>query len=838
MNGLAKLTQNAKKAVKNSYNAAKRNNKNILELPYLLAGLLETEDGIASRVLKATGFNTLVEEKILTYSAGDAEETDGRYSAYIKVADDYRKALENAFSLAKSQYHVYVGTEHLLLGILKQKKHPFVSELSKAGLTYEYTEKYIASYANYPPGLLSKLPAQEDKGNSILPMLGRDLTELARKGEVDAILGREKEIDRLIHVLERRSKNNPILIGEAGVGKTAIVEGLAQRIVKGEVPEDMQGAQVWAIDTARLMASTEMRGDLEAKVMAFIEEVGSKKNVIIFIDEVHSIVGSTPGNDIANILKPFLSRSAFRCIGATTLAEYQKFFEPDAALTRRFQPIYVEEVSEDVALTILKNLKIELERYHKVKISDDAIAVTVKLSNRYITDRYLPDKAIDVLDEAAAKMKLERQDVTEDMKAANSELVLLEKEKEGYINENEFDKALEVRRKEKGLRAFLDDAFQSLKRSRTSTKYIVTEDIVRDVIAEWTGIPVATLTVADKSSLKDIDKELKKEIIGQDNAVDKVSHAIKSARLGIRNENKPMASFIFLGPTGVGKTELAKQVAKYLFGDTRPLIHVDMSEYMESHSVSKFIGSPPGYIGFQEGGQLTEKVRRRPYSVILFDEIEKAHIDVLNILLQVLEEGHLTDSKGRKVNFRNTIIILTSNIGAEKIKADKVLGFNLAGGQNVSLPMVNKDAYGDSYENMRSIIMQELKAYLTPEFMNRLDDIVIFRGLSKEDIEVIAGKLLGELQERLKQNKITLTIEKGVAAYIAEKGYDKEYGARPIRRAIEEYLEFPLSDMVLSKESKKAVYKIKAFIEGEGLEKHINVSFVPARIPVSIKKSD
>ena len=803
MNGLSKLSNNAKKVLKFSYNEVKKSNYSTLKLEHLLYALLIVDEGIASRVLKATGFDTLIEEKLAEFEFEEIEFEQP--SSVINISDEFRKALENAYNIARNQYHVYVGTEHLLLGILKQKKYPLVSELAKAGLTYDYTEKYISSYANYPVGLLSKVPVQEEKSNSILPMLGRNLTEMVKSNEIDIILGREKEIDRIVHILERRSKNNPILIGEAGVGKTAIVEGLAQRIVKGEVPEDLKNAQVWAIDTSRLMASTEMRGDLEAKVMALIEEVSGKNNIILFIDEIHGIIGNGNGNDIGGILKPYLTRGVLKCIGATTLAEYQKFFEPDAALTRRFQSILVDEITEGSAIEILKNLKTELERYHKIKISDDAVVGAVKLSSRYITERYLPDKAIDVLDEAAAKLKLERQDTTPEMKSVSSEIALLQKEKEGFVEDSNYDKALQIRRKENELRGFLDSAFQTLKRTRTSTRYVVNEDAIRSVIARWTGIPVQTLNVNEKSSLKLIDKNIKKEIIGQDDAVSRVTHAIKSARLGIRNVNRPLASFLFLGPTGVGKTELAKQIALQLFGDSKALVQVDMSEYMESHTVSKFIGSPPGYIGFQEGGQLTEKIRRRPYSVILFDEIEKAHPDVLNILLQVLEEGHLTDAKGRVVNFKNTIVVLTSNIGASKIKDDKVLGFNIP-----SMTGENQKNFDSAYDKMRDIVLEEMKLYLTPEFINRLDDIIIFRGLNIEDISRIADKVLIQLKLRLRENRLNLVYDKAVVDFIGKKGFNKEYGARPLGRAVEEHIEFPLADALLQKELGKKAYNVKA----------------------------
>ncbi len=817
MSGISKLTNNAKKALKGSYNAVKKNNTSTLEISHLFQGLLEAEDGIASRILHATGFTPLIEDKITAYTHED--EFDD-YSTTIQISDDYRKALENAFNIARSQYHVYVGTEHILLGILKIKKNSFVSELAKAGLTYEYADKYISSYANYPAGLLAKFPVQEDKGNSVLPMLGRNLTEMVKNNQIDIILGREKEIDRIIHIIERRSKNNPILIGEAGVGKTAIVEGFAQRIVKGEVPEDLKDVQIWAIDTARLMASTEMRGDLEAKVMALIEEVTSKSNIILFIDEIHGIVGNGTGNDISAIIKPYLTRPSFRCIGATTLSEYQKYFEPDAALTRRFQTILVDEISEDSAINILKNLRTELERYHKIKISEDAIYNAVKLSTRYIPDRYLPDKAIDVLDEAAAKLKLERQDITEEMKTASSEIALLRKEKESFVNESNFERALDIRKREQELKSFLDEAFHNLKRTRTSTRYVVNEDSIRSVISGWTGVPIQTLTVTDKSSLKSLENDIQKMVIGQDDAVSRVTHAIKSARLGIRNEKRPLASFLFLGPTGVGKTELAKQVAIKLFGDLRSLVHIDMSEYMESHTVSKFIGSPPGYIGFQEGGQLTEKVRRRPYSVILFDEIEKAHVEVLNILLQILEEGHLTDSKGRVVNFKNTIIILTSNIGADRIKNDKHLGFNV-----LSRKDEEEKSYDKAYEEMRDKIMEDMKSYLTPEFVNRLDDIIIFRGLNQENIEKITEKLLKELKDRLKENRLNFSYDKDTVSYIARKGFNKEYGARPINRAIEEHIEFPLSDKLLTKDIGKKTYNIRVRILKSGEDEKVSVDF-------------
>ncbi len=831
MNGFVRLTVNAKNILKYALNLSIEKNGGNVNAIYILKGILESPQSLAFKVLSSAGFveklRPIVDKYILEHEEGHVDIIDNVEKKETELSSEFKDILELSYIYAKNESHVFVGSEHILLSIFSLKSIAEKSKLNesdvrqallpvlKEGLTVDNLEKTLNKIANYPLGILFKPESGDEMRNellpaipSILPLFGRNLTLLAKKGQLSKIYGREKEINRLIGILERRSKNNAILTGDSGVGKTAIVEALANRIATGyQLPDNMLDMEIWQIDVPRLLSQGEMKADLETKILAIIHEAEIKGNIIFFIDEIHMIFSGgfgMPNQDIASILKPFLLREDLRFIGATTSNEYQKFIENDAALARRFQNIRVDEIQKEDALMILNNSKHDFENYHGILIDDNAIEVCVDLASKYLSDRFLPDSAIDLLDEACANIKTQITKSPEELREAKLKLAEVSEKKDKLVDEFNFSEAKKMREIEEGLLVFIEHTIKTLKRTRKATRLKVNEESIRQVVSRWTGIPVESLTNDEINSLKTLDVSMKMKIIGQSDAIHRVAQQIKSAKLGLKSPNKPLASLMFLGPTGVGKTETAKVLSDLLFGSRDRLVQIDMSEYMESYSVSKLIGSPPGYIGYTEGGQLTEKIRRHPYSVVLFDEIEKAHPDVLNILLQILEEGRLTDSKGRVANFKNTVVILTSNIGARNIIDDSILGFNI--------PKPEDTIEKESYDDMRNSCMQEMKDVLPPELINRIDDIIIYRGLNEKDIKTIAKNAVNELLSRLSANGITLSINNKVINLVASQGFSKEFGARPIHRSINENIEFPLSDFLLS-DIKNMKKKITANVE-------------------------
>lgn len=789
---LGKLTENAKEVLAVAYNLAKDTGASEVRLEHVFLGLLSFNKGLAARFLRSLGIDL---EKTMESMRARLVLAKGQQEKLV-VSDKVKELVKTAFLLAHELGHVYVGTEHLLLAFLKKKDLEFVKELAGAGLDFDTMKEKLLAYGTYAPGIFMQEESTKEKGAEAISYFGRNLNILASKGKLMPIVGREKEIARLIRILARHTKNNPILVGEAGVGKTAVVEGLVQKIVKGEVPDSIKDLEIYQIDLASIIAGSKVRGDVEQRLLVLISEVTSSPNKVLFIDEIHMIVGAGATGqdrtmDVANILKPRLTDGSVRVIGATTISEYREYFEVDSALSRRFQSIMVDEITAVDAIQILQEIASKLEEYHGVKITEDAVIAAAKMSDRYITDRFLPDKAIDVLDEAAAAEKLKREEKHKGYKEMVSEIQFLKQKKDTALKQYKFDEALNYKAREDEVEDDIKKASEKKKESISKGKYKVTEEDIKRVISEWTGIPVTTLSAGELKSLKSVGRRMAKRIIGQKDAVGRVSAILKRSRLDISDARRPLASFLFLGPTGVGKTEMAKVIAREFFGSEKALIQVDMSEYMEQHSVAKIIGAPPGYVGFREGGQLTERIRKRPYSVVLFDEIEKAHPDLLSILLQLLEEGHITDGKGRKVNFKNTIIILTSNIGAEDIGKDKVLGFRVG----------KKDKKGKvvdiAYEKMRERLSEELKKTLRPEFLNRIDEIVIFRGLDEQDARKITKVLLEEVCKRLRERGIDLEVDDKAIALIAKEGFSEEYGARNIIRKIQELVENPLADIML-----------------------------------------
>lgn len=798
MNVLTKFTINATRALLDAKDLASRAGSESIIPQHLFIAITNNKNSLASRLLVNMGINLDATKENVKIP----EHFRTRAKKNIKLSSNLKTIVRDSYAIAYELGHVYVGTEHLLLALLKAKNLAFVQDLEEGGLVYDDVKGKLLSFANYPPGIFAKGNAQEDSMDSALGSFGKDLTVLAEESQLLPIIGRDEEIDRMINILARRTKNNPILIGDAGVGKTAVVEGLAQRIVERKVPESIQKMRVVSIDIASIIAGSKVRGELEEKILDVINEVVRDKNTIIFIDEIHVIAGASPtgtGSDIANVLKPVLTDPYLKVIGATTYSEYKKTFDEDEALRRRFQPVMVEEVNIEDGIAILEGLKDQFEDYHHVKIADEAIKDAVTLSSRYIAERYLPDKAIDVIDEAAATVKITREKKYPAVNELDNEIRNVRASKLSAVRSDNFKLAAEYKKEEDRLRKKKSEFSKQKGRIMKSRGYSVKSEDVRNVISKWTGIPVNTLTQSDKKILKNLTKILSKNIIGQDNAIEKVAAALKRARVGIAEKERPLSSFLFLGPTGVGKTETAKVIAKELFGSEAALIQIDMSELMEKHSVAKLIGSPPGYIGYQEGGQLTDKVRRRPYSVVLFDEIEKAHIDVLNILLQVLEEGRLTDGKGRMVSFQNTIIIMTSNIGAEDIGKHDILGFELDVEEKIEESKTQEAELDSAYQEMRDELLDRLKEYLRPEFLNRLDEVIIYKGLSISNAADIVKIQLAELNERLKEKGIQISASKKEFEFIAEQGFSDEYGARPLKRAIQELVESPLSDLILEK---------------------------------------
>jgi ATP-dependent Clp protease ATP-binding subunit ClpC len=710
-----------------------------------------------------------------------------------------KKVLALAAKEAKALNHTYVGTEHILLGLLREGDGVAARVLKNLDVDIEQTRQEIlkeldpnfaAQEESGGGGEAPEKPVGEKKGEIKTPALkafGRDLTEIARKGEMDPVIGRKNEIERVIQILCRRTKNNPVLLGEAGVGKTAIVEGLAQEIAAGNVPELLRDKRVITLDLALMVAGTKYRGQFEERIKAVMDEIRRSKNIILFIDELHTIVGagSAEGTmDASNIIKPALSRGELQCIGATTLNEYRKYIEKDAALERRFQSVKVEAPSVEEAILILKGLRPKYEDHHKAEFSDKAIEASVKLSDRYITDRYLPDKAIDLMDEAGSRARIGTMTRPPEVKELEGEIEDIKTKKERAIKNQDFEGAAAMRDKEKTTKEKLENLLKEWRASREEKRVKVEEEDILHVVSKWTGIPLQRMEQGEMQRLLKVEEEMTKVVIGQREAVAAIGKALRRSRADLKDPRRPIGTFALLGPTGVGKTLLAKTLAEQMFGDSKALIQLDMSEYMEKFNVSRLIGSPPGYVGYEEGGQLTEQVRRKPYSVVLFDEVEKAHPDVWNMLLQILEEGKLTDNVGRVVNFRNTIILMTSNVGSDTIKRQSTLGFS---------PITDEN----SYEKMRDKILEEAKKTFRPEFLNRLDDLIVFRSLTKPDLVEILDLEVRKVMQRLKNRNILLQLDEKAKDFLVEKGYDPQYGARPMRRSVERFLEDPLAEEIL-----------------------------------------
>lgn len=797
------FTQKANDVLNLAVKAAENFGHTYIGSEHILIGILKENTSRGAELLAEKGITLDKVEDLIRENTGVGNPTALSPEDFTPTA---KRILEMSFQIARGMRNSFVGTEHLLLALLREGDSGAVKlirafSVDEESLLEEFVNDLTRSDSDYRNSKSGK------KGKSNTPTLdefGTDLTEKAQNGGIDPVIGREKEIERVIQILSRRTKNNPCLIGEPGVGKTAIAEGLALKIVKGEVPELLEGKKIVALDLTSMVAGTKYRGDFEERIKKAMDEVKKAKNVILFIDEVHTLIGAGAAEgavDAANILKPALARGEIQVIGATTIDEYRKNIEKDAALERRFQSVMVGEPTEEEAVEILKGLRDKYEAHHKVKISDEAIENAVKMSSRYIADRFLPDKAIDLIDEAASRVRLKAFTAPPNLKSMEQEIKRLQQEKASAVKSQDFESAAKYRDKEKELQTLLDEEKEKWRNaSGRELKEVTTEDIA-NVVSSWSGIPVTQLTKEESERLLNMEKILHERIVGQDKAVSAVAKAIRRGRVGIKNPARPLGSFIFLGPTGVGKTELCKSLAEAMFGSEDAIIKLDMSEYMEKHTVSKLIGSPPGYVGFDEGGQLTEKIRRKPYSVVLFDEIEKAHPDVFNMLLQILEDGVLTDSKGRKVSFKNSIIIMTSNVGASKIVDNKsALGF---GGEE------------NEKRNIEDLVMEDLKKTFKPEFLNRIDEIIVFNRLEKDDIKEIAKRMLKSLKKRLADMDMEIEFTDAAIDSLADAGFDNVYGARPLRRAIQQKIEDPLSELILENKVKAGEKCTVDFKDGE-----------------------
>lgn len=806
------FTEKANKALNLAIESAEEMRHNYVGTEHILYGLVKEGSGVAATALNECGVTEdALREKL--------ESINGTMSLVELTPDDFtprtKRVLRAAVIISSKTGYTYVGTEHLLLAILSESDSYAVAFLEELGVSVERLAQAVSKgmQGGADDGFggfeNESAPNGSQKGGSALDKFGRDLTQAAKNGEIDPVIGREKEIQRVIQILSRRTKNNPVLIGEPGVGKTAVAEGLALEIAKGNVPEILKDKRVVSLDLTGMVAGAKYRGDFEERIKAAIDEVKKSKNTILFIDELHTIVGAGAAEgsaDAANILKPSLARGDFQVIGATTLNEYRKYIEKDAALERRFQPVKVGEPTPEQAVQILKGLRDSYEAHHKVKITDEAINAAVTLSSRYIADRYLPDKAIDLIDEGASKVRLASLTSPDNVKELEDEIADYEKEKASAINEQDFERAARLRDEQKGLQTKLDDAKKKWQEQQKGNSGEVTAEDIAKIVSEWTGIPVVQLTKEESERLLNMENVLHERVIGQSEAVTAIAKAIRRGRVGLKDPKRPVGSFIFLGPTGVGKTELCKALAEAMFGDENAMLRLDMSEYMEKHTVSKLIGSPPGYVGFEEGGQLTEKVRRKPYSVVLFDEIEKAHPDVFNMLLQILEDGRLTDSQGRTVDFKNTVIIMTSNVGARLItEKQSSLGFNSE----------NENAEESEKKDIKELVTGELRKVFRPEFLNRVDDIIVFNKLNKDEIKQIAVKMLKTLENRLDKMNIKISFTDNAISEIADKGFDENYGARPLRRAIQNEIEDPLSEQMLEGKVKDGAVVTCDFADGQ-----------------------
>ena len=788
-----KFTGRAEEAIKIANEVAIKLGHSYVGTEHILYGLTKEGKGVASKVLEN---QNIIPDTVLSKMEELIGTGEKKSKTSMGLTPRAKKVIENSFKEAKKLNSDYIGTEHLLVGIMREGDSVAVRIMLDLNVNSQklynelinvITENEVNNYDN---GIQEKNNKGSYNATPTLNQFGNDLSKLASEGKLDPVVGRKNEIERIIEILSRRTKNNPCLIGEPGVGKTAVIEGLAEKILSGNIPENLRDKRVVTLDISGMVAGAKYRGDFEERVKKAIKEVKKVGDVILFIDEIHTIVGAGAAEgaiDAANILKPLLARGDVQIIGATTLNEYRKYIEKDSALERRFQTIMIEEPTIDDTIQIIKGLRDKYEAHHNVEITDEAIITAVKLSSRYINDRFLPDKAIDLIDEAASKAKLKSFTAPITFKEQEEKIQNIAKEKEEAIKMQEFERAAELRDKEKKEKDKLEKEKQKWKNKTSKSVKQITEENIIEVIGKWTGIPLNKINQDENERLKNLSQKLHERVIGQNEAIESVSKAIKRSRVGLKDPKRPIGSFMFLGPTGVGKTELSKALAEALFGEEKDLIRIDMSEYMEAHSISKMIGSPPGYVGFDEAGGLTEKIRRKPYSVILFDEIEKAHPDVLNLLLQILDDGRLTDSHGRVVDFKNTVIIMTSNLGARQITEKKTLGFSSD----------NKEEQEKEYDRVKKDVMAELKKEFKPEFINRIDEIIVFHKLTKEEIKQIAEIMLKEVRNRLEEKEITIEIDDKAKELIVKKGTDEKYGARPLRRAIQTLIEDKIAEAII-----------------------------------------
>ena len=787
-----RFTERARKVVVKAQDEARFLKQNYIGTEHILLGLIDEKEGIASRVFQELGIS--INEIRAAIKDVVTEGTSESYE-HIPFTPRAKKVLELSLREALQMGHNYIGTEHILLGLLREGEGVAARVLNSLGVTLNSVKIKVKEILNSES--LYAEPKEEARTNmprktlKMLNQFGRELTLLATEGKLDPVIGRKKEIDRIIQILSRRTKNNPILIGESGVGKTAIVEGLAQYIIANKVPSNLSDKRIFTLDLGALVAGSRYRGDFEERLKKVLAEIKDNGDIILFIDEVHTLVGAGAAEgaiDAASILKPMLARGEIQTIGATTVNEYRKYVEKDKALERRFQPIFVDEPSVFETIEILKGLRARYETFHGLSITDEAITSAAKLSQRYISDRYLPDKAIDLIDEASSRVRVRTLMTPPDLKELEASIKSIIREKEQAIKDQDFEKAAQLRDKEKQMSREKKEIEDQKSRSKTTNKEVVDENEIAEVLSNWTGVPVYKMTSTESSRLMGMEDELHKRVIGQDQAISTVSKAIRRSRSVLKDPKRPIGSFMFLGPSGVGKTELAKTIAEFLFDKEETLIQIDMSEYMEKHSVSKLVGSPPGYVGYDEGGQLTEMVRRKPYSVILLDEIEKAHPDVFNILLQIFEDGHLTDSQGKRVDFKNTVIIMTSNLGAREIQKNNPMGFKKIDTEDLS------------YDEIKDKVMSELKRIFRPEFLNRIDEVIVFHKLSQKQVFNIMDLMMSRVSQALELQGIMMELRKSAKDLLIEKGYDQAMGARPMRRAIQNLIEDPISEKIIAGE--------------------------------------
>jgi len=784
-----RFTDRARRVVVLAQEEARMLNHNYIGTEHILLGLIHEGEGVAAKALESLGISLEAVRQQVEEIIGQGQSAP---TGHIPFTPRAKKVLELSLREALQLGHNYIGTEHILLGLIREGEGVAAQVLQKLGADLNRVrQQVIQLLSGYTGGKESATGEQVPQGSMVLDQFGRNLTQLARETKLDPVIGRDKEIERVMQVLSRRTKNNPVLIGDPGVGKTAIVEGLAQKIVKGDVPETLKGKQIYTLDLGALVAGSRYRGDFEERLKKVLKEIRSRGDIVLFIDELHTLVGAGAAEgaiDAASILKPMLARGELQTVGATTRDEYRKHLEKDAALERRFQPIDVNEPTVAHTIDILKGLRDRYESHHRVSFTDDALVAAANLSDRYISDRYLPDKAIDLIDEAGSRMRIRRMTAPPDVREVDEKIAEVRMQKESAIDAQDFERAAGLRDDEKQLEAERHRREQEWKSGELDVLSEVDEEEIAEVLSAWTGIPVFKLTEEETQKLLRMEDELHKRIVDQEEAVNAVSKAIRRTRAGLKDPKRPSGSFIFLGPSGVGKTELSKALAEFLFGDEGALVQLDMSEYMEKHTVSRLIGSPPGYVGYEEGGQLTEAVRRKPFSVVLFDEIEKAHPDVFNTLLQILEDGHLTDAQGHTVDFKNTVIIMTSNLGTRDIQKGTTLGFSPSGDEEVT------------YEKMKDKVMEELKRSFRPEFLNRIDEVIVFHSLTREHVKMIVDLMIRRLEEQLQGKDVGIELTDRAKDLLAEKGYDPALGARPLRRTIQRMVEDPLSEKLLYKE--------------------------------------